>query len=119
MSDHEFTAVADIKSQLPLRRTGSIPSAAISAMRLFNVFLEWFGSLGIFSWRVFMAALSPPFEWREFIRSLTKSGRGLYRWSLWRARQLALSSRWKPAKASADSVPNRCFPPRLCPPWSR
>ncbi len=35
---------------------------------------EWFGSLGIFSWQVLKAAVTPPFEWRELIRQLDEVG---------------------------------------------
>lgn len=37
-------------------------------------FFDWFGSLGIFSWKVLRAAVSPPYEWRELIRQLDEVG---------------------------------------------
>jgi phospholipid/cholesterol/gamma-HCH transport system permease protein len=37
-------------------------------------FFEWFGSLGIFSWLVLRAAVTPPYEWRELIRQLDEVG---------------------------------------------
>ena len=37
-------------------------------------FLEWFGDLGIFSWQVVRAALTPPFEFRELFRQLDEIG---------------------------------------------
>lgn len=37
-------------------------------------FLEWFGELGIFSWRVVRASVTPPFEFREFFRQLDEIG---------------------------------------------
>jgi phospholipid/cholesterol/gamma-HCH transport system permease protein len=37
-------------------------------------FFEWFGNLGIFSWQVLRAAVTPPFEWRELIRQLDEIG---------------------------------------------
>ena len=37
-------------------------------------FFEWFGGLGIFSWRVLRAAVTPPYEWRELIRQLDEVG---------------------------------------------
>src|ERR1700693_3782578 len=49
-------------------------SAAISAARRFNNFFEWFGSLGVFFWRVLKAAVTPPYEWRELIRQLDEVG---------------------------------------------
>jgi phospholipid/cholesterol/gamma-HCH transport system permease protein len=39
-----------------------------------NEFLEWFGSLGIFFWRVLKAAVTPPYEWRELLRQLDEVG---------------------------------------------
>jgi phospholipid/cholesterol/gamma-HCH transport system permease protein len=41
---------------------------------LINGFFEWFGSLGIFSWKVLKAAIIPPYEWRELIRQLDEVG---------------------------------------------
>ena len=37
-------------------------------------FFEWFGSLGIFAWRVMKAAVTPPYEWRELVRQLDEVG---------------------------------------------
>jgi phospholipid/cholesterol/gamma-HCH transport system permease protein len=39
-----------------------------------NEFLEWFGNLGIFFWRVLKAGFTPPYEWRELIRQLDEVG---------------------------------------------
>lgn len=50
------------------------PSVFGSIARPINDVLEWFGSLGVFSWRVFKAAVTPPFEWRELIRQLDEIG---------------------------------------------
>jgi phospholipid/cholesterol/gamma-HCH transport system permease protein len=36
--------------------------------------LEWFGNLGIFFWQVLCAAVTPPFELREFFRQLDDVG---------------------------------------------
>jgi phospholipid/cholesterol/gamma-HCH transport system permease protein len=43
-------------------------------MGLVNDVFEWFGSLGVFSWQVLKAALTPPYEWRELIRQLDEIG---------------------------------------------
>ena len=40
----------------------------------FNGFLEWFGELGIFAWRVMHAAFRRPFEGRELMRQLDEIG---------------------------------------------
>jgi phospholipid/cholesterol/gamma-HCH transport system permease protein len=39
-----------------------------------SAFFEWFGSLGIFFWKVLRAGVTPPYEWREFIRQLDEIG---------------------------------------------
>ena len=51
-----------------------MPSVAATASGLFNGFFEWFGSLGVFSWQVLKAAVTPPYEWRELIRQLDEVG---------------------------------------------
>jgi len=43
-------------------------------MGLVNDVFEWFGSLGVFSWQVLKAAVTPPHEWRELIRQLDEVG---------------------------------------------
>ncbi len=65
MSDGEFKATACISTP---------PLFVSTAKGLFTGFFEWFGSLGIFSWRVLKAAVTPPFEWRELIRQLDEVG---------------------------------------------
>jgi phospholipid/cholesterol/gamma-HCH transport system permease protein len=51
-----------------------MPSFAKSATGLVGGFFEWFGSLGIFSWQVLKAVVTPPYEWRELIRQLDEVG---------------------------------------------
>jgi phospholipid/cholesterol/gamma-HCH transport system permease protein len=41
---------------------------------LINEFFGWFGELGIFFWQVLRAAVTPPFEFREFFRQLDEIG---------------------------------------------
>jgi phospholipid/cholesterol/gamma-HCH transport system permease protein len=72
MSDRGFTAVAGFTPPLPAQRTS--PSLVSSAASLVSGFFEWFGSLGVFFWQVLRAAVTPPFEWREFIRQLDEVG---------------------------------------------
>jgi len=53
------------------------PSIALSVSTFSNpvvAILEWFGEFGIFMWRVLRAAVSPPYELREFIRQLDEIG---------------------------------------------
>jgi phospholipid/cholesterol/gamma-HCH transport system permease protein len=45
-----------------------------SAKALIIGFLEWFGELGLFSWQVLRAAVTPPFEFRELGRQLDEIG---------------------------------------------
>lgn len=45
-----------------------------AVMSLAEGFFEWFGSVGIFSWNVLKAAVTPPYEWRELIRQLDEVG---------------------------------------------
>ena len=72
MSGLGFTGVAGNSPELPGRRPA--PSFIGSAVGVFDSFFEWFGSLGIFSWRVLRAAVTPPYEWRELIRQLDEVG---------------------------------------------
>ena len=39
-----------------------------------NGFFEWFGELGLFSWQVLRAAVTPPFEFRELVRQIDEIG---------------------------------------------
>jgi phospholipid/cholesterol/gamma-HCH transport system permease protein len=74
MSDHGVIAVEGINPSIPKRRAEAMPSAANSGVKLMNRFFEWFGSLGIFCWKVLRAAVTPPYEWRELIRHLDEVG---------------------------------------------
>src|SRR5271163_2947402 len=51
-----------------------MPAALGHGLGFINNFLEWFGDLGIFSWRVVRAAVMPPFEFRELFRQLDEIG---------------------------------------------
>jgi len=50
------------------------PSTLSSAKALINGFFEWFGELGLFSWQVMQAAVTPPSEFRELIRQVDEIG---------------------------------------------
>ncbi len=54
-------------------RTGS-PDPFDASWSLIRSFFEWFGELGIFCGRVFRAAITPPYEFRELIRQLDEVG---------------------------------------------
>src|ERR1700728_255833 len=49
-------------------------SSTVSTKGPIHHFLEWFGDLGIFFWRVARAAATPPFEFRELFRQLDEIG---------------------------------------------
>jgi phospholipid/cholesterol/gamma-HCH transport system permease protein len=55
---------------------GNLPvSSALSSLwAVINQFFEWFGELGMFSWRVARAAVTPPFEFAELFRQLDEIG---------------------------------------------
>jgi phospholipid/cholesterol/gamma-HCH transport system permease protein len=74
LSDSGFTTVEGINSPIPERGTMPVSSTVNFATRLVSGFFEWFGSLGIFSWQVLRAAVTPPFEGRELIRQLDEVG---------------------------------------------
>ena len=74
MSGRGFDSVADIGPPLLVRRDVPTYSVVSSAAGLFSRFFEWVGELGIFSWRVLRAGVTPPYEWRELIRQLDEVG---------------------------------------------
>src|SRR6202166_508214 len=49
-------------------------STSISSGTTFNRSIEWFGDLGIFSWKVICAAFTKPCELREIFRQLDEIG---------------------------------------------
>lgn len=49
-------------------------STANSFWNLINLFLEWFGNLGLFAWQVMRSAVRRPFEGRELLRQLDEIG---------------------------------------------
>jgi len=60
---------------LPGARSASLALVDGSASKWVGTkFLEWFGELGIFSWRVVRAGVTPPFELRELVRQLDEIG---------------------------------------------
>jgi len=62
-----FSPDAELSSSL-LRSTTN------SFWNLINLFLEWFGDLGLFAWQVMRAAVRRPFEGRELLRQLDEIG---------------------------------------------
>ena len=74
MSGSNPTAEMHTSTHPSVSLTALISAVLNSAANLFNGFFEWFGSLGIFSWQVIKAAVTPPYEWRELIRQLDEVG---------------------------------------------
>lgn len=74
MNDRQPIVVAGTHPLLAGQQTISIPTALEFVGRTANGFFEWFGDLGIFSWKVLCAALTPPYEWRELVRQLDEVG---------------------------------------------
>lgn len=58
----------------PQRSKQAIEGVAGSLFARINQFLEWFGYLMFFFWRVVRAAATPPYEFREFYRQLDEVG---------------------------------------------
>ena len=73
MSDSAITPVSSLHSSGPQQREEPLPAVA-PGPGLLAGFFEWFGELGIFTWQVIRAAVTPPFEWRELIRQLDDVG---------------------------------------------
>jgi phospholipid/cholesterol/gamma-HCH transport system permease protein len=61
-------------SPLPGQASSPIPSALGFVWNSINLFLEWFGDIGIFAWQVMRSAVRRPFEGRELIRQLDEIG---------------------------------------------
>jgi|HubBroStandDraft_1064217.scaffolds.fasta_scaffold30216_2 phospholipid/cholesterol/gamma-HCH transport system permease protein len=74
MSDSTVRAAAALEPPLPGLRTALAPPTLNPSKGVITEFLEWFGDLGIFFWRVLRAAVTPPFEFRELFRQLDEVG---------------------------------------------
>jgi phospholipid/cholesterol/gamma-HCH transport system permease protein len=72
--ERESSAVAAMNPRIPGLQALSTSSTLSSSLDVINQFLEWFGDLGIFFWRVLRAAVTPPFEFRELFRQLDEIG---------------------------------------------
>ena len=74
MSGRGSTVAAGIDAAFPEEKAGLVSTLAGSSLDVFEGFFEWFGDLGLFSWRVLKAAVTPPYEWRELFRQLDEVG---------------------------------------------
>jgi phospholipid/cholesterol/gamma-HCH transport system permease protein len=74
VSDSGINTATAVAPPLNARSNTPSLSAAGSMIGLVGDFFGWFGNLGIFSWQVTKAAVTPPYEWRELIRQLDEVG---------------------------------------------
>jgi phospholipid/cholesterol/gamma-HCH transport system permease protein len=74
VSDQGLAAVDGAAPAVAENISASSSGVLEAVSTLINGFFEWFGSLGIFCWKVLRAAVTPPYEWRELIRQLDEVG---------------------------------------------
>ncbi len=76
MIERKLVAAAGMDPPLPERRIldSTLPPTLSSSKGALIQFLQWFGDLGIFFWRVVRAAVTPPFEFSELFRQLDEVG---------------------------------------------
>ena len=74
MSERVSGLATGIVAKLPEQEAALVSSTLASSKGLLTEFLEWFGELAIFSWRVARAAVTPPYELRELFRQLDDIG---------------------------------------------
>lgn len=74
MSAPGFTTAAGAPAAIPEQRHDPMSVVGGPITNMATGFFEWFGSLGIFTWKVLTAALTPPYEWKELIRQLDEIG---------------------------------------------
>jgi len=74
LSNRETTTTTTTNPAFPVQRAAPISTQASPGIGLMSDFFEWFGSLGVFSWQVLKAGVTPPYEWRELIRHLDEVG---------------------------------------------
>ena len=74
MIERGSSTIASLNPRVPGLQATRAPSTVSSFLGLINQFLEWFGDLGIFFWRVVRAAVTPPFEFHELFRQLDEIG---------------------------------------------
>jgi hypothetical protein len=106
MIDRKFSAVAGIEPPRSGLQTLLLSSTVSSLKGPINGFLEWFGDLGIFFWRVVRAAVTPPFEFRELFRQLDEIG------------SMSLPVVALAGAATGVLGLSRCYPPLSCSPSS-
>jgi phospholipid/cholesterol/gamma-HCH transport system permease protein len=74
MIDAKLIATADLEPSLMGLKTPLVSPTVSTSKGPIIEFLEWFGDLGLFLWQVVRAAVTPPYEFREFFRQLDEIG---------------------------------------------
>ncbi len=76
MIERKLVAADGMDPLLPEPRIldSTLPPTGSSSGGVLIQFLEWFGDLGIFLWRVVRAAATPPYEFSELFRQLDEVG---------------------------------------------
>ncbi|MGB7987220.1 MAG: ABC transporter permease [Terracidiphilus sp.] len=74
MIQQGIIATETLNSPIPIRQGDVVSSFIKPITSLIGGSFEWFGSLGIFCWKVLRAAVTPPYEWRELIRQFDEVG---------------------------------------------
>ncbi len=74
MSGQAIIPAPNTRPAVTGRVNADFPFSVGGAVGLLIGFFDWFGNIGIFSWRVLKAAVTPPYEWRELIRQLDEVG---------------------------------------------
>jgi phospholipid/cholesterol/gamma-HCH transport system permease protein len=70
LSETGLSSIEGIGESRATRRASPLTAMA----NVVTGFFEWFGSLGVFTWEVLKAAVTPPIEWRELVRQLDEVG---------------------------------------------
>lgn len=74
MSERNLLAVAGMSSPLSEQPASLVLEESGCSKWVITEFLEWFGELGIYSWQVLRAGVTPPFEFGELFRQLDEVG---------------------------------------------
>jgi phospholipid/cholesterol/gamma-HCH transport system permease protein len=70
----ETGLTADGSISPPQQAVQTAPAEPWSHGGFINSIFEWFGGVGVFSWQVLRAAVTPPYEWGELIRQMDEVG---------------------------------------------
>jgi phospholipid/cholesterol/gamma-HCH transport system permease protein len=74
LSSNATTSLTGLGGPQSDQKADPTPATLPRGPGLIGGFFEWFGDIGIFTWRVARAASSPPYEWAELVRQLDDIG---------------------------------------------